>query len=130
MSKEIFNLYSSINQSIIHQKSSVKIIANKRLDTFLKLLLQEGFISDFEIISNDANTYYKFNLIYDKVGVNVLQYIYPISKASRRIFINLNTLQKINKLHVILVISTNLGLMTSTEALKKNQGGEIICLLL
>lgn len=132
MSKKLTILYNAINQSIIHQKIFVKVPANKQLESFLTLLSKEGFICDFEIMTNQSlcKKYYKFKLLYNRNGLSVLSRIYSISKVNRKIFLTLCDLQKINKATTILILSTTHGLMTATEALQKKQGGELICILL
>jgi small subunit ribosomal protein S8 len=128
MSQQLIMLCAAFNQSIINQKVIVSIPASKKLHEFLKLLRSLGFVSDFEIIT-EKKPYYRIYLIYNKLGYATLRNIYPVSKPSRRIFVNITQLRRLHKSTIILILSTTKGLLTADQALQNNLGGELFCIL-
>lgn len=49
-----------------------------------------------------------------------------ISKPSLRVYVDLNDLQKIKREEALSVVSTSQGVMTGTDAIKGNTGGELL----
>jgi small subunit ribosomal protein S8 len=128
MSQQLLALCAAFNQSIINQKVIVSTPASKKLHEFLKLLRALGFVSDFEIIT-EKKPYYRIYLIYNKLGYATLRNIYPISKPSRRVFVNITQLRRLHKSTIIIILSTTKGLLTADQALRNNLGGELFCVL-
>jgi ribosomal protein S8 len=103
------------------------IIYTKNIYSFLYFLKLAGFISSFFSIFNKKKKLRVF------INYNNLLNYYPNFKKlhfvpSHKIFISLNSLKSILKSlgHVIIVLSTDSGLMTHLDCLKKHKGGLIV----
>lgn len=128
MSRQFLALCAVLNQGILNQKVIVSVSASKKLYEFLILLRALGFISDFAIITR-TKLYYQISLTYNKAGYSVLRNIYPISKPSRHIYVNITQLKRLHKPTIIIILLTPNGLLTAEQALQKNIGGELYCIL-
>jgi len=107
----------------------IKVRKNKSILGILKCLYRENFIEGFYVCKDEPN-FVMVLLKYDQDYQSIIQSIERISKPSRRIYINVVTLAKYNKIHSIfstLILNTNKGVLSHHEALQKNVGGEIIC---
>jgi len=56
--------------------------------------------------------------------------VHLISKPSRRVYYNFSNLIKKNTQTGTFIISTSQGLLSGTEALQKNLGGEVVCYII
>jgi ribosomal protein S8 len=115
---------SVLNQSLQTNKTIFFVPLNRINLLISSLLYKENLIFSYQI------NYY-FNKI--KINLNKLdnQFIFykvrRISKPSRRIYIKLEELKRRSiKENRFYILSTNIGLLTSNEAIKKNISGEIL----
>lgn len=91
-------------------------------------LQREGFIWDFESVTNSdsGRTVLRLNLKYGPAGERVLRSIRRVSRPGRRVyFSNTDTPKVLGGLGVMLM-STNLGVLSSREAAEKRVGGEAL----
>ncbi len=136
MSKQLLNLSAIINQGILTKKQWVFVPVSRKLNVILNFLQRLGFIGEFIIITSHnpkskiRKRHYKISILYNIIGEPVLSCIYPISKPSRRIYVSVAQLQRIRKTTVVLLISTNAGILTHIEALQRRLGGELYCLVI
>ncbi len=91
----------------------------------LKVLKQEGFISEFEIVDIEGKKNIIINLSYHN-GSAVINKIKMISKPSCRMYYSVKDLpQSMGGLGLI-VVSTSHGVLSSYEAKQKGLGGECL----
>ena len=90
------------------------------------ILKNEGFIKDFNVISENNKPVLSVELKYYS-GNPVISAFERVSKPGRRIFSSADSLPKINNGLGIAIISTPKGVMTDIDARKQRIGGEIIC---
>ena len=106
------------NENIPNSKFRIRI---------LEVLKQEGYISDYKLLSdsNNKNTL-SVDLKYSN-GLPVIREIKIISKPGRRIYAKADSIPKIQNGLGLAILSTSKGIMTDGEARNQNVGGEIIC---
>lgn len=86
------------------------------------ILYRYGYISYFKKSAFNIEVGLKyFN------GIPVIKKITLMSKPSRRLFISRFELMKNSSLNDFIIVSTELGLMTSLDAYAAGIGGQIIC---
>nr|AAP81230.1 ribosomal protein S8 [Candidatus Portiera aleyrodidarum] len=105
-------------------KSEVVIPISKLKLEISRILKEEGYILYY---ANDK-TNITVKLKYFK-GQPVISNIKRISKPSLRIYKGKDQLVKIDDGLGIVIVSTSKGLMTSSEAIKRALGGEVICIV-
>lgn len=91
-----------------------------------KVLVSEGFLDGFKSGERDEKKVLVASIRYEKRD-SVLTDVLVVSKPSLRKYITANEIPEIQRRgrHTI-ILSTNKGIMTGREALKKNIGGEIL----
>ena len=105
---------------------NIQMPGSKLRENILKVLKEQGFISNYTVLSDKNKKNITVNLKYDH-GSPVIKEIKRVSKPGRRIYASANSIPKIQNGLGISIVSTSKGVMTDYEARKQNVGGEIIC---
>ena len=110
------------------RKLNTVSIPNSRLRTkILDVLKDEGYISNYKILSEKQNNK---SLIVDlkyNNGIPVIKNIARVSKPGRRVYAKANSIPKIQNGLGIAIVSTSMGIMSDNDARSKKIGGEVIC---
>ena len=93
----------------------------------LDVLKKEGYIINFSIDKGEKNK--KLLLVDLKYyeGQPVIREIKRISKPGRRVYSRATSIPKVHNGLGLAILSTSKGVMSDSEAIKNNLGGEIIC---
>jgi small subunit ribosomal protein S8 len=93
----------------------------------LEVLKKEGYIIDFDI-NNDKKEikFLSVDLKYYE-GRPVIKEIKRVSKPGRRVYSKATSIPKVLNGLGLAILSTSKGVMSDTDAIKNNLGGEIIC---
>ena len=104
---------------------TVDVPASRLKLEILRVLKEEGYISDFEKKEDDKQGVITITLKYvDKV--RVIKGIKRISKPGLRVYAKKEELPKVLNGLGVAIVSTPGGVMTDREARKQNLGGEVI----
>lgn len=95
--------------------------------SILKALQQEGFIKGFSI-QLSKNLIKVF--LRDNKKSNTFKVLKRISKPSCRTYFSVKFLLSLNFKTGIFLLSTPLGILSHTQALKKGLSGEVLCFIL
>ena len=123
----ISDMITRIRNAQMRSLNNVKIPSSKFRIKILDVLKQEGYISNYKLLS-DTNKKYSLSvdLKYNN-GIPVIKEIKRISKPGRRIYARAASIPKIQNGLGLAIVSTSKGIMTDNDARSKNVGGEIIC---
>ena len=93
----------------------------------LEVLKKEGYIINFNI--DDGKNKIKSILVDLKYyeGQPVIREIKRISKPGRRVYSRATSIPRVHNGLGLAILSTSKGVMSDSEAIKNNLGGEIIC---
>jgi small subunit ribosomal protein S8 len=106
-------------------KEHVCVISSKLNQRVCEVLVQEGYIEQFEIQMIDNKPVLKLKLKY-YAGKPVIAGMKRVSKSSQRVYKKSHELPKIVDGFGILVVSTPKGVMSHLQAKKQNAGGEVL----
>ena len=127
MSDPIADMLTRIRNANTAKHDTVDVPASKMKLAIAQILLDEGFIKNFEVIENGN---FKTIHITLKYGVDknekVITGIKRISKPGLRVYANKEELPQVLGGLGIAIISTNQGVITDKEARKLNVGGEVL----
>ena len=123
----IGDMIARIRNAQMRASNNVVIPNSKFRVKILEILKQEGYISNYKILSDSSkkNTV-QVDLKYNN-GMPVIKEIKRISKPGRRIYASAESIPKIQNGLGISIVSTSKGVMSDSEAKKLNVGGEVIC---
>ena len=93
----------------------------------LEVLKKEGYIIDFN--TDNGKQKIKFLSVDLKYyeGHPVIKEIKRVSKPGRRVYSRATSIPKVLNGLGLAILSTSKGVMSDTDAIKNNLGGEIIC---
>ena len=123
----IGDMITRIRNAQIRTSNNVIIPNSKFRVKILEVLMQEGYISNYKILSDSKN---KGSLLVDlkyNNGLPVIKEIKRVSKPGRRIYAKASSIPKIQNGLGLAIVSTSIGIMSDNDARLKNVGGEIIC---
>ena len=123
----VSDMITRIRNAQMRLLNNVRIPGSKFREKILNVLKQEGYISDYKLLT-DAND--KGSLSVDLKyhnGLPVIKEIKRVSKPGKRIYVRATSIPKIQNGLGLAIISTSVGIMTDNDARSKNVGGEIIC---
>ena len=123
----IADMITRIRNAQLRKLNNVIIPNSKFRARILDVLKEEGYISDYKLLSDTKN---KGSLLVDLKyynGLPVIKEIKRISKPGRRIYTKADSIPKIQSGLGIAIVSTSMGIMSDNDARVKNIGGEIIC---
>lgn len=111
--------------SVYHDK--VEMPASKIKQAIAKVLKEEGFIKDFEYVSDDKQGIIRVNLKYGPNREKVITGLKRISKPGLRVYAKTDEIPRVLRGLGIAILSTPKGIMADKQARKEGIGGEVIC---
>ena len=122
----IADMLTRIRNANSSKHASVDIPSSKIKLAIAKILLDEGYIKDFESIEDNKQGTIRVTLKYDENGKRVISGLKRISKPGLRIYANKEEIPLVLNGLGIAIISTSKGIMTDKNARKENVGGEVL----
>ena len=122
----IADMLTRIRNALKVKHADVTVPASKEKAAIAKILLDEGYISNFEVKNNGKFDDIFITLKYDVDGNSVIQGLKRISKPGLRIYSEASKLPKVISGLGIAIISTNKGIVTDRVARELNVGGEVL----
>jgi small subunit ribosomal protein S8 len=92
-----------------------------------RILKEEGFIKDYEVVKDQNQRLLRIWLKYDANRLPVLTGLERVSKPGLRIYKGKNELPRVLGGLGIAIVSTSKGIMTERKARRLGVGGEVIC---
>ena len=127
MSDPIADMLTRIRNANTAKHDTVDVPASKMKLAIAQILLEEGYIKNFEVIENGN---FKTIHITLKYGVDkndkIITGIKRISKPGLRVYAGKNEIPSVLGGLGIAILSTNQGIVTDKEARKLQVGGEVL----
>ncbi|MCR5846207.1 MAG: 30S ribosomal protein S8 [bacterium] len=123
----IADMLTRIRNANSAMKDQVSMPSSKKFVAIAKVMKEEGYIADYEIIPNEPQDILEITLKYGPKKAKTIQGIRRISKPGLRIYAGKNDLPKVLGGLGTAIISTSSGVMTDRDARKLGIGGEVIC---
>lgn len=122
----IADMLTRMRNGLSAKHKSVSVPVSKIKLAIAKLLLEEGFISSYEVEGEGTNANIKIEFKFGPNGEKVINGLRRISKPGLRIYAGAEDLPKVINGLGIAIVSTNKGLMTDRQARQENIGGEVL----
>ena len=124
----IADMLTRVRNANLARHKIVQIPSTKMTKSISAVLLEEGFIQDFEEVGDGINRQLLLSLKYKgKEGEPVITALKRISRPGLRVYANRKELPRVLGGLGVAIISTSQGLMTDAEARKLKVGGEVLC---
>ena len=92
-----------------------------------KVLKDEGFIEDYQILKDTVQGTMRINLKYGANGEKVVTGLSRVSKPGKRIYVKADKIPKVLSGLGIAVLSTSKGVIADRQARQLGVGGEVLC---
>ena len=126
MTDPIADMLTRIRNALVVKHDAVEVPASNMKKEIAKILLQEGYITSYEVVEDGVQGKIVITLKYGPNGERVISGLKRISKPGLRIYAGHDELPKVLGGLGIAIISTPKGVMTDKQARKSNHGGEVL----
>ena len=123
----IADMLTRIRNAIMVKRDSVLVPASRMKLALAKILKEEGFISNYEVVRGQPHRTIKIQLRYMEDNKPAIQGLRRISKPGLRIYSRKKEIPRVYGGLGISILSTSKGLRTGQQAWKQGTGGEILC---
>lgn len=127
MTDPIAHMLTKIRNAGTAKKPTVEIPSSQVKRWIAEILKEEGYIQDYEIISDNKQGILKLDLKYDDDAQSVIANLQRVSKPSRRVYVAKDEIPSVLSGMGIAILSTSKGVMTDRAARQAGVGGEVIC---
>lgn len=122
----IADLLTRIRNATNAKHPSVDIPASNMKKAICKILQEEGYVKNVQVIEDKKQGVIRVTLKYDAGGAPVIAGLRRVSKPGLRMYTNCEDMPKVLRGLGIAIISTSKGVMTDKAARKENVGGEVL----
>ena len=122
----IADMLTRIRNAQTARHESVIVPDSKTKRAIANILLNEGYISNVEVIEKDIQNDIKITLKYAENNKKVMSGLKRISKPGLRVYAGVEELPRVLNGLGIAIISTSKGIVTDREARKLGLGGEVL----
>jgi small subunit ribosomal protein S8 len=122
----IADMLTRIRNAIKARHESVLVPMSNIKTEISKVLKNEGYIADYEIVSDGNGKMLKLTFKLENGKQKVIQGLRRISRPGLRVYSDVRDLPKVLSGLGIAIISTSYGIMTDKTAREKNLGGEVL----
>ncbi len=127
ISDPVADMLTRIRNAIMARHDSVLIPASKLKLAITRILKNEGFINDYEVVKDKPHRVIKIYLKYDDKNQPILSGLERASKPGLRVYVQRKEISRVYGGLGIAIISTAQGLMTGQQAWRQGIGGELLC---
>ena len=126
ISDVIADMLTRIRNANDAKHETVDIPASNLKKSIAQILLDEGYIKNFQIVEDGKQGIIRVALKYAPGKQKVIHGLRRVSKPGLRIYSNCEDMPKVMNGLGIAIVSTSKGVMTDKKARKANVGGEIL----
>jgi len=123
----IADMLTRIRNAIMARHDDVLMPVSRMKLYIAKILKQEGFITDYEVMGNSPHRQVKIILRYDDKNQPIISGLKRVSKPGLRVYTQRNEIPRIYGGQGIAILSTSKGVMTGSRAWHQGFGGELLC---
>ena len=126
MTDPIADMLARIRNASTAMHDDVLIPASKIKQNIAKILLEEGYVDNLEVVTDEGHSMLKIQLRYSTDRERAISGIRRISKPGRRVYRGAGDLPRVLGGLGVAIISTSQGVMTDKDARRARVGGEIL----
>jgi len=127
VSDPIADMLTRIRNAIMARHDFVLVPSSKMKLSIARILKEEGFITDYEVLRGKPYRVIKIYLKYQERNQPVLTGLERVSKPGLRVYTQRQEIPRVYGGLGIAIMSTPIGVMTGQQAWKRGVGGELLC---
>jgi small subunit ribosomal protein S8 len=126
MTDPIADMLTRIRNGVMARHTRILIPASNMKIAIARILKEEGYIRDFDVVREDPQGVIRVTLKYVEKRP-VLNQIKRVSKPGLRVYTRRDAIPRVRGGLGTAIISTPQGLMTGRKAYQLGLGGEVVC---
>ena len=123
----ISDMLTRIRNGGMARHDSVPIPSSRMKLYITKILKQEGFIADYEVVGSRTQRQIKIVLKYAEKNQPIISGLKRVSKPGLRVYVQSTEIPRVYGGLGISIVSTSKGVMTGKKAWHQGVGGELLC---
>jgi len=123
----IADMLTRIRNALMVRHDSVIVPSSKLKLAVAKILKEEGFISDYEVVKGQPHKEIRIRLRYMEGNQPAISGLKRISKPGLRVYVEKKEIPRVYGGLGVAIISTSKGLRTGQQAWRQGSGGELLC---
>ena len=127
MSDPIADMLTRVRNAVEARHDNVLVPASRLKIAVSKILKDEGFIREYEVLKDGPQRSLKIHLRYGGKKEPLLHGLQRVSKPGLRVYVQKAEIPRVYGGLGIAILTTPLGVMTGQQAWRKQVGGEILC---
>ena len=127
ISDPIADMLTRIRNAIMARHDFVLVPASRTKLSIARILKEEGFVGDYEVLRGKPQRVIKIYLKYSDKNQPVLSGLERVSKPGLRVYVQRQEIPRVYGGIGIAIISTPKGVMTGKQGWRRGLGGELLC---
>lgn len=125
----IADMLTRIRNAVAVRHDSVLVPGSNPKVALARIMKDEGFIEDFEILRSGPQRTLRVRLKYMDKKASAISGLKRVSKPGLRVYVSSKKIPLIYGGMGVAIVSTSKGVMTGSEARRMGVGGELLCYL-
>jgi small subunit ribosomal protein S8 len=127
VSDPIADMLTRIRNAVMARHDSLAMPASKMKLSIARILKEEGFITDFEVVRGKPSRFIKIHLRYYEDKRSAIAGLKRVSKPGLRVYVQHDEIPRVYGGLGVAIVSTAQGLKTGHQAWRIKSGGELLC---
>jgi small subunit ribosomal protein S8 len=127
ISDPIADMLTRIRNAVMVRHDFVLVPSSKMKLAVAKILKEENFIVDYEVLKGKPQRVIKLYLKYDDKNQPILSGLEQVSKPGLRVYVERKEIPRVYGGLGVTILSTSSGIMTGKKAWRRGIGGELLC---
>jgi len=127
VSDPIADMLTRIRNAIMAKHDFVLVPSSRMKLSIARILREEGFVKDYEVLRGKPHRVIKIYLKYDDHSQSVITGLERVSKPGLRVYVERKEISRVYSGLGIAIVSTSKGVKTGQQAWRQGIGGELLC---
>jgi small subunit ribosomal protein S8 len=126
-SDPIADMLTRIRNAVRGRKRQVSIPSSKVKVGIARVLKEQGYIEDFDVIEDTKQGVLRVELKYGPRGEQLIHTLQRESKPGRRSYVGVDELPRVLDGLGVAIVSTSRGILSDQACRDQRVGGEVLC---
>ncbi len=127
VSDPIADMLTRIRNAVMVRHDSVLVPSSRMKLSIARILREEGFIKNYEVLRVKPQRIIKIELKYGDRSRPLISGLERVSKPGLRVYVGRNEIPRVRGGLGVAIVSTSKGLVTGHRAWRQGIGGELLC---
>ena len=127
VSDPLADMLTRIRNAAMAKHDYVLVPASRMKLSVARILKEEGFINDCEVLRGKPHRVIKIHLKYSDNNQSVISGMKKISKPGLRVYVQRKEIPRVYGGLGIAIVSTSKGVKTGQQTWRQGTGGELLC---